>query len=139
MEYIASMPGFFKPVLNTSQQRSSGQYLRRSVSLAALRAFTGAEIHRANPELTLREIALRVGCSVPYLRAAITLLEYGDQALITRVLRRDCMILAAAASVAVLVKLLTVLEAASPAIRTKAAGRIGVDRIWDTMIAPVVT
>jgi len=49
------------------------------------------------------------------------------------------MILAAAASVAVLVKLLTVFEAASPAIRTKAAGRIGVDRIWDTMIAPVVT
>jgi len=76
---------------------------------------------------------------MPYLRAAITLLAYGDQALITRVLRRDCMILAAAASVAVLVKLLTVFEAASPAIRAEAAGRIGVDRIWDTMIAPVVT
>jgi len=76
---------------------------------------------------------------MPYLRAAITLLAYGDQALITRVLRRDCMIIAAAASVAVLVKLLTVFEAASPAIRAEEAGRIGVDRIWDTMIAPVVT
>jgi len=58
MEYIASMPGFFKPVLNTSQQRSSGQYLRRSVSLAALRAFTGAEI--SAPQSRCSNTAIRL-------------------------------------------------------------------------------
>jgi len=165
MEYIAGLPGFFKPVLHTGRRRSPHQHFRDRICLAALRAFTGAELYHAKRgQLTLSECALRVGSNVHYVRAAVVLLEHGDQVLIDRVLRGEVSILAAAASVEVLVKLLTafktatpktrteffaatgctndlglLLAAASPAERTEGAVRFGdAEAIWDQMVMPLV-
>jgi hypothetical protein len=94
---------------------------------------------------------------VHYVQAATVLLEHGDQNLIDRVLRGRCSILAAAASVEALVKLLTAFKAASPetlakfytitgtadlstaAKRTEAASKFGPEIVWEEMIVPLVS
>jgi hypothetical protein len=122
-----------------------------------LRAFTGAELYRRE-KLTLGGVALRVESNVHYIRAAAVLIERGDQILIERVLRGKCSILAAAASVDALVRLLAAFKtvSASPkdlasfftitgtddlstaAKRTEAASKLGPETIWDDMIVPLV-
>jgi hypothetical protein len=158
MQHMAAMPGFFKPVLPAGQRRSPHQHFRDGICLAALRAFTGAEIYRDKPEeLTLGEVALRVGSNVHYIRAAAVLLEHGDQVLIKRVLRGKISILAAAASVVALVKLLAAFKTASPenlarfyaitgtadltttAKRTEAASKLGPEIVWEEMVVPLVS
>jgi hypothetical protein len=156
MNYMAGMPGFFKPV-HTGERRAPHQHFRDGICLAALRALTGAELRRDKPELTLREVALRVGSNVHYVQAATVLLEHGDQNLIDRVLRGKCSILAAAASVAALVKLLTAFKTTSPenlarfyaitgtadlsttAKRTEAASKLGPEIVWEEMVVPLVS
>jgi hypothetical protein len=100
---------------------------------------------------------MRCGSNVRYVRAAIVLLNHGDQNLIDRALHGKCPILIAAASVASLVKLLDVFKTASPgtraifsdvtgladlsstAARTAAASKIGSAVIWDDMISPLLS
>jgi hypothetical protein len=154
--HMAAMPGFFKSGLHTGQRRSPHQHFRDGICLATLRAFTGAEIYRDKPELTLREVALRVGSNGQYVRAAVVLIEHGDQNLINRVLRGKCSILAAAASVEPLVKLMSAFEMATPetrarffaatgtadlstaAKRTEAASKLGPELVWEEMVVPLV-
>src|SRR5262249_37321532 len=58
---MATIPGFFKPG-HTGERRSPHQHFRDGICLAALRAFTAAELRQEKPGLALREVALRVGC-----------------------------------------------------------------------------
>src|SRR5262245_567785 len=117
MLQMAATSGFFKSGY-TGRRRSPRQHVRDGVCLAALRAFTGAELYRAKSEtLTLGEAALRVGSGIHYIRAAVVLLDHGDRALINRVLQGKCSIVAAAASVAALVKLLAAFKTATPETR----------------------
>jgi hypothetical protein len=152
---MAVKSGFFKPVVRT--RRFTHQLFRDGLCLAALRAFTGAELYGAkSKEVTLGQAALRVGSSIHYVRAAIVLLAHGDQKLIDRVLRGECSILTAAASVQALVKLVSAFKTASPEIRAgffaatgtadlscpvkrmEAAAKLGPEVIWDDMVAPLV-
>jgi len=157
MEHMAILPGFFKPVRHSDRRRSSRQHIRDGVCLAALRAFTGAELYRAKEELTLGEAALKVGSNVDYIRAAVVLLELGDQVWIDRVLRGNCSILTAAASVEGFVKLVNAFKTASPGNlasfytatgtadlstpvkRMEVARKLGPETIWDDMIVPLVS
>jgi|SRR6516162_1826850 hypothetical protein len=158
MLQMAAKAGFFKPGLHTGQRRSPRQHIRDGICLAALRAFTGAELYRAKPEkLTLGEVALRVGSGIHYVRAAVVLIEHGDQVLIDRVLRGKCSILAAAASVNALVKLLGAFKTASPenlakfytitgtadlstpVRRMEAAAKFGPEVVWDEMVMPLIS
>src|SRR5262245_10189636 len=116
MQHMAGMPGFFKPVTTTGERRSPRQHFRNGVCLAALRAFTAAEYRREHNS-TLADTAARHGSCVDYVAAADTLIEHGDQILINRVLRSRCSILAAAASVKVLVTLVGAFKTASPETR----------------------
>ena len=154
MEHITTTGGFFKST-HTGQRRSPRQHFRNGASLAPLRAFTGAEVYQSK-KLTLGEVALRVARSVHYIRAAIVLLNHGDQKLVDRVLRGEVSILVAAASVQALVKLVSAFKTASPEIRAgffaatgtadlscpvkrmEAAAKLGPEVIWDDMVAPLV-
>ena len=156
MDYMPRIPGFFKPVLHT--RGSPRQHFRNGLCLAPLRAITGAEIYRDKSKgLTLGEAALRVGSSMHYIRAATVLLEHGDQKLIHRVLQGECSILAAAASVAALTKLVSAFKTATPETRagffaatgtadlstpvkrTEAASKLGPEIVWDEMIMPLIS
>src|SRR5262249_8126757 len=107
---------------------------------------------------TLADTAACHGSCVDYVAAADTLIEHGDQILINRVLRGRCSILAAAASVEALVKLVSAFKTASPetragffaatgtadlstaAKRTEAAVRFGdAEAIWTEMVLPLVS
>src|SRR5262249_21025287 len=152
---MTELSGFFKS--DAGRRRSPRQHFRNGLCLAPLRAITGAEIYRDKSKgLTLGGAALRVGSSVHYIRAAIVLLEHGDQKLIDRVLQSECSILAAAASVEVLMKLVSAFKTASPEIRAgffaatgtadlsspvkrmEAATKLGPETVWDDMIVPLV-
>jgi hypothetical protein len=156
--HMAAIPGFFKSGLHTGRRRSPRQHVRDGICLAALRAFTGGEIYRARPKgLTLREVALRVGSGIHYVRAAVVLLDHGDQVLISQVLRGKCSIVTAAASVEALVKLVSTFKTATPetraaffaatatadlssaAKRTEAASKLGPEVIWDEMVMPLIS
>jgi hypothetical protein len=151
MLYMASkLSGFNKPV-----RRSPREHIRDGVCLAALRAFTGVELYREKRrKLTLSEVALRVGSNVHYIRAALVLFQHGDQDLIDRVLTGKCLILAAAARVTPLVRLLAAFRSASPKTlesfhnitgtvdlsttekRTAAAGRFTPEIWWEDVVLP---
>src|SRR5262245_57085952 len=150
---MAAMPGFFKSVLHAGR-RSPHQHFRDGVCRAALRAFTAAEYRREH-ESTLVDASARHGSCVAYVAAADTLIEHGDQILINRVLRGGCSILAAAATVEGLVKLVNAFETATPetrakffaatgtadlsttAKRTEAASKLGPETVWEEMIVPL--
>jgi hypothetical protein len=151
--HMAVKSGFFKPLVRT--RRFTHRLFRDGICLAPLRAFTGAELYQSK-ELTLGEAALRVGSSVHYIRAAIVLLEHGDQKLIDRVLQGECSILTAAASVEALMKLVSAFKTATPetragffaatgtadlstaTTRAEAATKLGPETVWDDMIVPLV-
>jgi len=157
--HMARLPALNRAGPRNGQQRHSPrEHFRGNVCVAALRAFTAAELHRDDElGLTLREAAMRCGSNVRYVRAAIILLNHGDQNLIGRVLHGECPILIAAASIAPLVKLLGAFKTASPgtqaifsdvtglvdlsstAARTAAASKIGSAVIWDDMISPLLS
>jgi hypothetical protein len=143
---------------NGQQRQSPRQQFRKGICTAALRAFTAGELYRDQQfQLTLAEAALRVGSNIAYVRAAIILLEHGDPVLINRVLYGKCNILEAAASVAVVVKLVTAFKLATSenlatfsaisgmadlstsAKRTAAANRLGTETVWNDMIAPLMS
>jgi hypothetical protein len=159
MVFMACLPDRNRSGSRHGQHRHSPrEHFRGNVCVAALRAFTGAELHRDDElDLTLREAAMRCGSNIRYVRAAIILLEHGDQNLIDQVLHGERNILAAAASVAVVVKLVTAFKAATSenlasfsaitgmadlstsAKRTAAASKIGPAVVWDDMISPLLS
>jgi hypothetical protein len=134
------MPDHSRSARNGNGHRHHArERFRDGVCLAALRAITGAQLYRA-PDyvLTLRESALSCGSGVRYVQAAVTLLEHADPKLIDRVVSGKVNILVAAESVKAEVRLTAALRAASPEVRVAVASRVGVDNLWDTMIAPLV-
>jgi hypothetical protein len=160
---LSGIPGFCKPVRNgngigNGHRRSPREYNRNGVCLAALRAITAAQLYR-DPQnaFTLAECALRCGSCVVYVRAAFVLLEHADHRLIDMVVRGKRHILEAARSVEALVKLTNAYKAVAPeqakrfcadaglvdlsttAKRTEAASKLGVDLVWDDMVAPLVS
>jgi hypothetical protein len=128
--------------------------------LAVLRAFLAARAYAAGWFTTLVAAAVFAGSNVHYVRAALALLQNGDEALIDHVRRGNVSILAAAKQVQPQVKLIEAYKKATPANREAfypvadlgehilyssaekraAAGRVvGVDLIWDGLINPVIT
>ena len=140
---------------NGQHRHSPREHFRGEICLAAFRAFTAAEfIIAMKLGLTLREAAMRCGSNIRYVRAAIILLEHGDQNLIDQVLHGERNILVAAASVQGLVKLIALFKTVSaetraafhsatgsvdlstPAARTAAAGMFDPETIWEDMVLP---
>jgi hypothetical protein len=83
-----------------------------------------------------REAASLVASSVSYVAAAVAVLQAQDQWLVDRVLLGRISLLAAAAKVNKRAKLVTALNAASEVDLAETGRTIGIDRIWDNMIAP---
>jgi hypothetical protein len=113
------------------------RHVRNGVHVAALRALIGARLYRRGEFKTLAEAAVGVGSNIPYIRAADILIEHDDQHLINRVLFGGYPLLQMAESVDPVVRLVEAYTQASPAGRTAAARKIGVDKIWDTMVVPL--
>lgn len=141
METIALTAGLGKPVRNggngNGHRHHPHEHKRNGVCLAALRAFTAAQLYLA-PENTfgLTECALRCGSSVAYIRAAIVLLEHADPALIDAVVHGRINILTAAKPIAAEMRLVAAFTAAPPKARAAAGARIGSALLWDDMITP---
>ena len=160
---IVGLSPFGKAVRNgnghgNGRRHSPREYTRNGICLAALRAITAAQLYR-DPQnaYTLAECALRCGSCVVYVRAAIVLLEHADSKLIDMVVYGRQHILEAAKSVEALVKLTVAYKAVAPkqalrfcasvglldlstaAKRTEAASKLGVNTVWDDMVAPLVS
>jgi hypothetical protein len=161
---MAFLPAVIKAGPHNGHRQSSRRRFRRGVCAAALRAFTAAKAYLFGEEdITLEEAAARHGSCIAYVRAAVTLLQSGDQRLIKAVMHGDISISAAAESVEPLVMLLTGYAKASPRVRddffvatgctadlskllvtsppaerTRAAARLDAGVIWDEMVNPLL-
>jgi hypothetical protein len=107
---------------------------------AALRAFTGARLLLGLPvtPATQQRAADMVASTTQYIAAAVTILQAGDQQVVDDVLAGRVPLLVAASEAREFVKILTALRAARPDDLAKAGAAVGVDRVWDRLIAPNV-
>jgi hypothetical protein len=107
---------------------------------AARRAFMGANLHLGVPvaPLTLNEAAAAVASTPQYVAAATIVLQGDDPNLITRVLRGDVSLPNAANQVRARVKLIAAFQNASPDDRIALGKAVGVDRVFDDSIAPLL-
>ena len=107
---------------------------------ATLRAFAGAQLWSGRPvePTTLQHAAVLVASTPQYVTAAATILQAEDFALVNDVLTGRISLLAAAAKVAKRAKVVAAVKSASDADLANAARTIGVDRVWDKLIAPNV-
>ena len=107
---------------------------------AVWRAFTGAQLLLGLPvkPRTQQQAAVMVASTVQYVAAAAAILQAEDSALVKDVMAGRIPLLAAATRVAKRAKLVVAVKAASDADLASAARTIGVDRVWDKLIAPNV-
>jgi hypothetical protein len=87
---------------------------------------------------SVAEAATMFGVSPAYTSAAVTVLSAEAPELLEAVLHGNVSLLAAAKSVRQRVKLLTALREATADDLARAAAVVGVDRVWDRLIAPNV-
>ena len=132
------------------------RHFSNGVYLAALRAFTAAQLYRKGEFKTLAQAARACGSNTVYVWAAAILLEHGDRDRINEVLFGHCSLLRMAESVEPLTKLVSAYQKASPANlaefrtivgvpdldtpagRTAAARKLGnPEVIWTDMIVPL--
>jgi hypothetical protein len=135
------------------KRQSPHAHTRNGIRLANLRALRAAQFYREHKSTTsFEEAALSHGSNVAYVQAGVVVLEHNDQKLIDRILHGHVSIEAAAKLIKPQVKAIAAFAAADEAGRVvilaellgssspeelAALGRkIGVDTIWDSIIAP---
>jgi len=144
------------------RRRRRRQFNPDGERLAALRAFTGARLVRAEA-ISMAEAAERSGSNRCYVKAALTLLASENTTLIQRVVAGHVPLRAAAAQMKRLAQLVAAyrwssatdrnkfrdltgltnnladhLIHADPAERAEAARALGADVVWDEMILPII-
>jgi hypothetical protein len=106
--------------------------------LAAVRALSAVRLHSHGEVPTLAYAARACGSNLTYCNAMKTLLAAQDVNLLKQVLRGNMALLTAARQVKPLVNLIKAYDEAANTSRAEAARRIGVARIWDEMLVPVI-
>jgi len=146
------------------RQSARRHFLRNGQCAAALRAFTGARGYLSGQFPTLPVAAVSVGSNTHYVKAAVTILQTEDPALINRAMCGQS-ILSIAAEVKPLAELMMAYRSASvspevlrafaaatgatsdlgehllhstPIQRTEAARGLGAEVVWNDMIEPLV-
>lgn len=116
------------------------RYRKHQRTGATSRAFTGARMVLGLPiGPKSRVAAARLVASTPqYIRAAITLLEAGDSELVNRVLWGNLGLLETASLVRKRVRLVKAYREADRSDRTALGKAVGVDRVFDDSIAPLL-
>lgn len=97
-------------------RRPRRQFTRNGERFAVLHAFLAARAYVAKWYSTLEAAATAAGVSVRYVRAALVLLEAGNETLISHVMRGNVSILAAAAEIGPLVQMMAGYHKASAAV-----------------------
>lgn len=145
------------------RRRSRRRQMDHGQRLAALRAINGAKLYLAGWFATLKAAAKGVGSNTRYLTAAIILLRSENTSLLNRVLSGDMPLLAAAAQMKQLAKLVAAYRWASatdrnqfraltgltnnladhlihslPTERATAARSLGPDVVWEQMVLPLI-
>lgn len=120
--------------------RPRGRRVRDGEQAAVVRALTAAKLHLGIPipPPTLAEAAKMTGSSIGYIQAAITILKAEDANLVTHVTRGSDPLVPAAARVKKRVKVITAIRGASPEDLVAAAKTIGLDAVFDRMLAPAL-
>jgi hypothetical protein len=114
--------------------------IRHGVRAANARALRGAHWRLKTPGATLLEASLYHGSNKHYIRAATTVINYGDQRLIDHLLSGAASILEVAKALEPQLKLTEALKRATPEQRTKAARAFGhPEELWDQMVAPQIS
>jgi hypothetical protein len=119
-----------------SPRKRKSQKNRYGERLAVLRAYTGARLLNDDRAYSLADAAERVGSSASYVRAALTILKSEDWDLYIDTLWGREPLLASAAKVRRRADLLTAYRKASRQDHGAAGSTIGVDAVFDEMIAP---
>jgi hypothetical protein len=109
--------------------------LRDGYRVAALKAHTGASLMN-RPGMSLRRAAACVGSSPMYVAAMLVILA--DPEILGLVLAGEVPVLAAAAKIKRVTRLVDAFWSADPVEREKAGRIIGIERIFDTMIVPTL-
>ena len=107
---------------------------------AALQALTAAKLWRGEPipAPTQAAAAAMAGSTIPYLKAADILLEYGDADLIADVEAGVVPVLTAAASVAKRVRLISAYREANHEDRIALGRAVGATPLFDEAVAPLI-
>jgi hypothetical protein len=106
--------------------------------LAAVRALSAVRLHSHCEVPTLAYAARACGSNIAYCTAMKIVLAAQDANLLKQVLRGNVPLLIAARQVKPLVNLIKAYDEAANTSRAEAARRIGVARIWDEMLVPVI-
>lgn len=104
--------------------------------VAVRHALTAAKIFLHKIEPTVKAAARACGSNVPYVRAALVLLEVGNPVLMTRVLVGQANLLEAARDAQHLAGLVKAYRTAAPADHIEFARLIGPDALFDGAVAP---
>jgi len=121
-------------------KRKTKPHFRNGERRAVRRALTGARIRLGLPvrASSLKSAAQQVGSTASYVEAAVWVLQAEDPALLNDVLSGRKQLLVAAAEVRQRANLITAYRRASLRDRAVAGPTIGVDHVWDELIAPAL-
>jgi hypothetical protein len=128
---------FVSEYVENSLHCHGGQPPARSLGIQALNAACMLRDHTLGVETVTAASAL-CGVNHRYTVAAITVLAAGDKALVDDVLAGRIHLLTAADQVKNRARLIAAYQAASPEDRLALARAIGVDKLFDTAIAPLL-
>jgi hypothetical protein len=136
------MHGFTNGRRSAGQHRYQrrGRHLRDGQCAAASRADTAARILLGLPVSagSLAIAARMCGSNVAYVAAAVVLIQAEDASLSTRVRRGHVPLLEAAESVKSRAALIKAFRKAAPADLAALSRTVGVDRVFDSVIAPAL-
>jgi len=105
---------------------------------AVRRALTAAKLYLAGVVPTLATAAESCGTSVPYVRAAIVLLQAEDPKLVSAVLHGFVQLLPAARAMRSTARLISAYRAADSADKFAFGCAVPVGTVWDEVIVPVI-
>jgi hypothetical protein len=118
--------------------RSRHRHKRGGRCAAAVRAMTAAKLYLAGSTPSLEAAAFSCGTNPAYVRAAIVLLRSENATLLSRVLRGDLPLLAAAAQVKRVANLVEAYRTASAGDRVAFARTVGSTVLFDTTLVPAI-
>jgi hypothetical protein len=130
-------PKLAKPNGGNGNGRHRHPRFRNGCRLAALRAFSGAQLV-LNRDVSPADAADWVGSNPAYIRAMVALIRNEDESLINSVLAGELQVLTAAAQVKGLAQLLKAYAMATAETKAAFGRAVGIDDVFDRVVAPAL-
>jgi len=120
------------------RRRRNQQRLKDGTRAAACRAIMAARIYHSSMVSTLHAAAVGCNVSIPYVRAALVVLQTEDAALLQAILDGKVQLLAAAAAMKGTAALISAYRDADPIDKHAFGCAVQVGTVWDEVISPLL-